>query len=82
MNALNPEVFKSKNFDKHLHDFITPVVEEPVETGAVNMEVLEVEFNDKTYFVNPDTKVVYEQQGEVSKKVGMVGALEFADMEI
>ena len=28
------------------------------------------------------TKAVYEQQGEINKKVGYVGALEFADMEI
>lgn len=81
VNALTADAFKAKNIDEHLHDFAHPSTEE-ADTGAVNIDVTEVEFNGKPYFVNMSTKAVYEQQGEINKKVGYVGALEFADMEI
>ena len=43
---------------------------------------MEVTFNDKTYWVNADTKRVYEQQGEAYVGVGYVGKAAFKDMRM
>lgn len=82
LNAMTPDAFKAKVIDEHIQDFVNPPKEE-AEVGYTDRDVIEVEFNGKTYFVNPDTKVVYQANDEhVNVKVGHVGALEFADMEI
>jgi hypothetical protein len=41
-----------------------------------------VEFKDKDYWVDPETKKVYSTNGPVDEHIGHVGMLEFADMEI
>jgi hypothetical protein len=83
LNAMTPEEFKAKVIDDHIKNFINPPKEEDTEKGHSDKECIEVEFNDETYFVNVNTKEVYKSNNEdVHIKVGIVGALEFADMEI
>ena len=81
VNSLTPEVFGQKGFDEHVHDFLNPsdVVEEK---NVKNRDCIEVEFNEQTYFIDPETRAVYKPAGEINEKVGYVGALEFADMEM
>lgn len=83
LNALTPEAFKDKVIDDHIQDFLNPGKEEATEEGYSNTDCIEVEFNGNSYFVNTTTKAVYKTDNEhVNVKVGRVGALEFADMEI
>ena len=82
LNAMTPDEYKAKVFDDHVQDFVKPAGEE-TEEGLKDLECVEVEFNGKTYFVNRNTRVVYQANNEhVHVKVGIVGALEFADMGI
>ena len=82
LNAMTPDEYKAKVIDDHIQDFVKPAGEES-ESGYTDSECIEVEYNGKMYFVNPDTRVVYQANNEhVNVKVGIVGALEFADMEI
>ena len=79
VNAMTEEEYKAKTFEDHVQNFGKPKVEiveyrEP--------ELTQVEFKGNTYFVDPLTKNVYIENGDVDKLVGHVGMLEFKDMVV
>jgi hypothetical protein len=76
LNGLSQEEFDNKKFEDHINDFLTP------KPKTVETELLEVEFEDETYLVDPNTKKVYKENGPVCEHVGDVGLAKFADMEI
>lgn len=89
LNGLSKEEFNAKKAEEHIADFLARST--PVESdGKVEAELIEVEFNGKTYFVNPETKRVYEGEGACDaegnwanyKGVGYVGMAVFAEMKI
>jgi len=84
LNEISPETFDANNMFTYLDDFVKSIKpKEKPEEGYKDLECIEVEFNGQTYSVNTATKAVYKANDEhVNVKVGYVGALEFADMEI
>ena len=86
LNAMSKEDFNAKSAEEHVAAFLT----KPVEDGKELTDVEEVEFEGKTYYVNPETKRVYEGEGvydeEVGwtnyKAVGYVGMAAFAEMKL
>lgn len=89
LNALSKDEFNAKKGEEHVADFIASRKPKP-EDEKVEAELIEVDFNGKTYFVNPETKRVYEGEGTCDadgnwtnyKTVGYVGMATFADMKI
>jgi hypothetical protein len=86
VNALTNEAFNAKTAEAHVADFVASRSD-----GKVEAELEVVEFNDKEYYVNPETKRVYEgegvrdeatQQWTNFKPVGYVGMAAFADMKM
>jgi DNA polymerase III gamma/tau subunit len=84
LNALSNAAFHSKTAREHVAEFLAaraPAVEPSV---PVDLEV--VEFEGKEYYVNPETKRVYEgvtnAEGEltITRPVGYVGMADFKDM--
>lgn len=82
MNNMTADEFDAKKIEDHIRSFVAPKVVEQVAKVDLDSEVEcdEVEFNGKTYYVQPVTRRVYEQQGEVNVAVGYVGMAEFANM--
>ena len=78
VNAMSEEEYRAKAFEEHVQNFGKP--KEVVE--YVEPLLTEVRFNEKTYFVDPETKKVYVADGDVDKLVGHVGMLEFKDMVV
>jgi hypothetical protein len=97
LNVLTKEEFNAKKAEEHISSFLAPsavsnagaaVPPEPAKVPA-NLEI--VEFEGKDYYVNPETKRVYEGEGEEDpetggwtnyKPVGYVGMAAFTDMEL
>jgi hypothetical protein len=93
LNALTKEEFNAKKAEDHVTDFLAgraapaAAVEDD---GKVAAELTTVEFEGKDYFVNPETKRVYEGEGEYDeeigwtsyKPVGYVGMAAFETMEL
>lgn len=79
VNAMSEEEYRAKAFEEHVQNFGKPkeVVEE-----MVDKELIEVPFNGKMYCVDPETKKVYVEDGDVANLVGHVGMLEFKDMVV
>lgn len=92
LNALSKEDFNAKKAEEHVADFIASRVAKAAEAdGKVEADVEVVEFNGKEYYVNPETKRVYEGEGTYDeetgqwtsyKGVGYVGMAAFADMTL
>jgi len=93
LNALSKEDFNAKKAEEHIADFVAarkPKAAEPESDGKVEADLDVVEFNGKEYYVNPETKRVYEGEGECDadgnwtsyKGVGYVGMAAFADMKL
>ena len=82
MNALTTDEFDAKKIEDHIRSYLTPKVDAPAKDTTPDQEVEcdEVEFNGKTYYVNPVSGRVYEEQGEVNVAVGYVGMAEFKDL--
>lgn len=79
LNAMTPEEFNGSTLEQHVKNFLQPK-EEVAQPGD---DLLEVPFNDKTYYVNEKTNRVFEQQGEDNYvAVGYVGMAAFADMKL
>lgn len=76
VNAMTEEEYKAKTFEEHVQQFGKPKEE------IVDRELIEVPFEGKVYFVDPQTKKVYVEDGEVDKLVGHVGMMGFKDMVI
>lgn len=94
LNGMDKAAFDGAKAEEHVRAFLTP---SPPMTGSnaaaalhtppraaepEDVDAIEVEFKGKTYFVDPASKRVYEQDGEVSRGVGYVGMAAFADMEM
>ena len=92
LNALSKDDFNAKKAEEHVADFIASRVTKAVEAAddKVETDLIVVDFNDKEYFVNPETKRVYEGEGTCDaegnwtnyKGVGYVGMAAFAEMTI
>ena len=88
LNALTKEEFNAKKAEDHVTAFLTGRV--TVDDGKVDAALEEVEFEGKVYFINAETKRVYEGEGECDaegnwtnyKPVGYVGMAAFAKMEV
>jgi hypothetical protein len=78
-NAMPAEVWSAKPLDEHIREFLMP---EPLPLAAAPQEFLLVEFKGKDYLVDPETKFVYEEDAKVRTHIGVVGQMEFKDMEI
>jgi hypothetical protein len=88
LNALDKAAFDAKRAEDHVKEFLA---QSGPADGKVEAEVIIVEFNGKEYYVNPETKRVYEGEGEYDdetetwttmKPVGYAGMAAFADMEL
>jgi hypothetical protein len=79
VNAMTSEVFNGSTFEQHVKAFLKPA-EEPAEQPE--MELLEMEFQGKTYYVKEDTERVYEMRDDVPVAVGYLGMAAFADMKL
>lgn len=87
LNGLSKEEFDGKKAEEHVTDF---VASRKPDDGKVEAELTVVEFNGKEYYVNPETKRVYEGEGECDadgnwtsyKGVGYVGMAAFAEMKL
>jgi len=86
VNSLSNEEFHAKTTEAHVADFVASRSD-----GKVLTELTEVDFNGKTYFVNPETNRVYEGEGVYNestqewtnmKAVGYVGMAAFAEMKM
>jgi len=86
VNSLTNEEFHAKTTEAHVADFVASRSD-----GKVLSDVTEVEFEGKTYFVNPETKRVYEGEGVYNestqewtnyKPVGYVGMAAFTEMKM
>jgi hypothetical protein len=96
LNAMSKEDFNAKKAEEHVADFVAsraaPKAAEPetdtVADGKVEADLDVVEFNGKEYYVNPETKRVYEGEGECDadgnwtnyKPVGYAGMAAFTEM--
>jgi chemotaxis protein histidine kinase CheA len=91
LNALSKEDFNAKKAEEHVADFVAsrkPAAAE--DDGKVEADLIVVDFNGKEYFVNPETKRVYEGEGVCDaegnwtnyKGVGYVGMAAFAEMKL
>jgi hypothetical protein len=79
VNAMTSEVFNSSTFEQHVKSFLQPV-EQPQEEKE--LELLEVQFQGKTYYVDEETNRVYEERDGEHVGVGYVGMAAFADMKL
>jgi hypothetical protein len=91
LNALSKDDFNAKKAEEHVADFIASrVTKAAASDGKVEADLIVVDFNGKEYFVNPETKRVYEGEGTCDaegnwtnyKGVGYVGMAAFADMTV
>ena len=85
LNAMTKEAFNGKGAKEHVANFLGGAA--PAE-DMVDASLEELEFKGKTYYVNPDTKRVYEGvMGEddtlkVTRPVGYVGMADFKEMTL
>lgn len=88
LNDLDKDDFDAKRAEDHVKDFLGVA---PADDGKVETDMIVVEFNGKDYYVNPETKRVYEGEGEYDaetelwtslKAVGYAGMAAFADMKL
>jgi hypothetical protein len=86
VNALTNEAFNAKTAEAHVADFVASRSD-----GKVELEMEIVEFNGKDYYVNPETKRVYEGEGVYDEAtqswtnylaVGYVGMSTFTHMTL
>lgn len=92
LNALTKEQFNAKKAEDHVADFLAGRAAAPAaaDDGKEAAELTEIDFEGKTYFVNPESKRVYEGEGEYDdevgwtnyKPVGYVGMAAFEKMEV
>jgi hypothetical protein len=85
LNNIANVMFNEFPAKQHVANFLASRAPPPAEhAGPVDLEV--VEFNGVEYYVNPETKRVYEgitnAEGEltITRPIGYVGMAEFKDM--
>lgn len=79
VNAMSAEEFNALTFEQHVKSFLKPA-EQPQEEKE--LELLEVQFQGKTYYVNEEDNRVYEEKDGEHVGVGYVGMAAFADMKL
>ena len=86
VNSLSNEDFHAKTTEAHVADFVASRSD-----GKVEAELTVIEFEGKDYYVNPETKRVYEGEGMWTKStqewtnykpVGYVGMAAFTEMKM
>ena len=86
VNNLTNEDFHAKTTEAHVADFVASRSD-----GKVEAELTVIEFEGKDYYVNPETKRVYEGEGMWTKStqewtnykpVGYVGMAAFTEMKM
>lgn len=90
LNSLSSDEFDSRKFDDHIRAFLTPVPAPEPEKKMAEVSLMSVDFNDKEYFVDVESKRVFEGAGEYDEEVGWtsynpvgyVGMAAFKDMEM
>jgi hypothetical protein len=96
LNAMSKDDFNAKKAEEHVADFVAARAARaapaaaPETDGKVEADLAVVDFNGKEYFVNPETKRVYEGEGECDadgnwtnyKPVGYVGMAAFTEMTL
>lgn len=85
MNAMTPETYNATKLEDHMTFFVGRVAPSPPKMEEVeeDEECIEVEFNDKTYYVSPADNKVYEEGDDgVHVFVGYAGMAAFKDMEV
>ena len=94
LNALTKEEFNAKKAEDHVAQFVASRAAAPAaavaDDGKESADLTEIDFEGKTYFVNPESKRVYEGEGEYDdevgwtsyKPVGYVGMAVFEKMEV
>jgi hypothetical protein len=90
LNAMTNAAFNSKGAKEHVADFVATLTAppEPAAVEMVDASLEVVEFQGKEYYVNPETKRVYEgeldEEGalKVTRPVGYVGMAEFKEMTL
>jgi len=80
LNGLSKDAFNAKKVEDHFREFLTPKPAEAEEKDGEELDCIEIDFNKKTYLVDPATKRVYEDRDGVTVCVGHVGAGDFAKM--
>ena len=86
LNAMSNAGFNSHTAREHVAAFIASRAPAAEPAAPVDLEV--VEFNGQDYYVNPETKRVYEgvmgEDGElkITRPVGYVGMADFKDMKL
>ena len=82
-NEMSAEEWGAKPLDDHIRAFLMPT---PPPLAAPPTTFLQVEFNGKDYLVDPATNYIYAASDDdtvrARDRVGVVGELEFADLEI
>ena len=79
-NGMSAEEWSGKPLDDHIRAFLRP---EPLPLAAAPTEFDVVEFKGVEYLVDPETKFVYEStEGTVRNHLGVVGQMQFKDMEV
>ena len=80
MNGLSKDAFNAKKAEDHFREFLTP--KPAPEDEGEELDAMEIDFNEKTYLVDPKSKRVYEERNGVNVCVGHVGAGDFTKMVI
>ena len=86
LNAMSNADFHSKGAREHIAAFLA--ARKPAQEAAPQVDLEVVEFNGVDYYVNPETKRVYEgvmsEDGElkITRPVGYVGMADFKDMTL
>lgn len=84
-NEMTPEVYNATSLDEHMKAFVQSRaggVAAPVPEPEKELDCVEVEFNGQTYYVNPEDKRVYKEEGGGHVFVGYAGMSTFAEMVI
>jgi hypothetical protein len=85
LNNMSNIAFNSKGAKDHVADFLATLAKPADDKIETELEC--VNFNGKEYYVNPETKRVYEGEMDdegvlkVTRPVGYVGMADFKDME-
>jgi hypothetical protein len=91
LNRFTAEEFGSKKAEEHVTEFLAPQTASNAAAGATPTDLDIVEFNGQDYFVNPETKRVYEGIGARDddtgayanyKPIGYVGMAAFEEMTL
>lgn len=86
LNGLSNAAYNDKKLEDHFRDYaasLAPPAPAPEpETQQEEVDLVEVEFDGETYYVNPETKRVYTMDETGTHPVGYVGMAKFEAMEM